>query len=115
MNRDQIRLAILCALLSNPARYEDFKALHEQGVSNEELTEKNLNKAWLIADAFEKKPREYGNVGSLLRLIEQFDDEDGDEQGAGIPAQAPRWLIAVCAVLFAALIVSGLIWRFHGE
>lgn len=41
--------------------------------------------------------------------------EDGDEQGAVRPAQAPRWLIVVCAVIFAALIVSGIVWRFYAK
>lgn len=45
-------LVILHALLCNPERYKYIADLAARGVSNEELTKKNVHKAFLMADQF---------------------------------------------------------------
>lgn len=50
--REAVAADLLVALVSNPARYEDMKELIKSGATQEEVTEKNVNKAFLLADAF---------------------------------------------------------------
>lgn len=53
MIRRIVALVILHALLSNPERHKYISKLSEEGkYSNRELTEKNINKAYIMADQF---------------------------------------------------------------
>lgn len=53
MNRNEIALKILCALLSNPERYRYIAEQVESGrLSNREATDKNIHKAFKMAEQF---------------------------------------------------------------
>ncbi|MFD1121869.1 hypothetical protein ACFQ2T_05090 [Methylophilus flavus] len=58
MNRNEVALTILCAILSNSERWREIsklageKSLTRTGLNNDELTAKNINKAFKIADQF---------------------------------------------------------------
>lgn len=52
MARRIVALVILHALMSNPERYKYIARLAREGASNQDLTKKNINKAYLMADAF---------------------------------------------------------------
>jgi hypothetical protein len=50
-----VALVLLHSLMSNPERYKYIARLAREGASNQSLTEKNINKAFLMARAFLKK------------------------------------------------------------
>jgi len=53
MNREEIELEVLCALLSNPERYKYISQLVESGeLTQEEATKKNIEKSRQIAHQF---------------------------------------------------------------
>lgn len=58
MNRNDVALTILCAILSNSERWREIaklageNTLPRDGLNNDELTAKNINKAFKIADQF---------------------------------------------------------------
>lgn len=52
MKNKEVALQILCALLSNPERYTYISKLVLKGLSQEEATMKNVNKAIKIAESF---------------------------------------------------------------
>lgn len=47
-----IALVILHALVSNPERYKDMKALDKDGIPSRDITQKNINKAYYMASQF---------------------------------------------------------------
>lgn len=55
---NKVALKILCALLSNPERYKYISTLIKEGqVTQEEANEKNINKAFKMADSFIKQTK----------------------------------------------------------
>ena len=63
MKRLEIAKDILCAFLSNPERYKYISGLfHENAITQEEATAKNVNKAIMIADALIARERETAQV-----------------------------------------------------
>jgi hypothetical protein len=50
----QFRQDLFVALIANPERYKYIAALGLGGMNNEELTQKNIRKAFKLAHQFEK-------------------------------------------------------------
>jgi succinate dehydrogenase/fumarate reductase cytochrome b subunit len=53
-------------------------------------------------------------LNGIVKALKTY-EEYGDEQGAGIPAQAPRWLVILCAAIFATLVIGAIVWRLYAN
>ena len=56
--REYIATKLLSALLENPARYEYVSKLVKEGMTNEQATDKNINKAIIMTDRLLEKLNE---------------------------------------------------------
>tara|TARA_Y100000310_G_scaffold180406_1_gene180301 strand:- start:14807 stop:15028 length:222 start_codon:yes stop_codon:yes gene_type:complete len=53
VDRDKLASELFVALISNPERYKYIaKLMEEKGLSNDEATQKNIHKAYKLADQF---------------------------------------------------------------